>query len=315
MKLLHNITAKKPVVREKYDKAEVVQCYLMIGLQIIGLLLVTLYPICWAIRLAWYYYDGVLSSTRFVGFENFITIFTKDTVYWRTWLTTIKFTLMKLPIELPFAMFIALLLNAKIKAKGFFRSVFFLPTLIGSAIIGVIFFSLFDYFGIMNAILKSLGIISSSIDWFADPSKAMLVLVLGSVWSTFGSNVLYFLAALKNIPSEVYESADLDGASKFVVFFKITLPMIAPILQMILLLSINGTLHVGDFVLVMTAGGPSGSTHTVMSYIINSFVPGFAVEQGVNIGYGCALSLVTSVFMTIIEIAYMKISTRLANMY
>ncbi len=315
MKLLHNIRAKNNVVKEKYDKLEVLQCYLMISMQIIGLLVVTIYPICWAIRLAWYYYDGVISTTRFVGFQNFITIFTKDTVYWKSWLTTIKFTLMKLPIELPFAMCIALLLNAKIKAKSFFRSVFFLPTLIGSAIIGVIFFSLFDYFGIMNSLLIKLGVISSSIDWFAEPATAMIVLVIGSVWSTFGSNVLYFLAALKNIPAELYESAEIDGASKFVVFFKITLPMMAPILQMILLLSINGTLHVGDFVLVMTGGGPSGSTHTVMSYIINAFVPGFATDQLINIGYGCALSLITSIFMTIIAVIYMKMSKKLSNMY
>ena len=80
MKLLHNIRAKNNAVKEKYDKLEVLQCYLMISMQIIGLLVVTIYPICWAIRLAWYYYDGVISTTRFVGFQNFITIFTKDTV-------------------------------------------------------------------------------------------------------------------------------------------------------------------------------------------------------------------------------------------
>lgn len=300
--------------REKYNKSEVLQCYLMISLQIIGLLIVTIYPICWAVRLAWYYYDGVISTTRFVGFDNFVKIFTRDSVYWNSWITTFKFTLFKIPIELPLAMIVALLLNTKIKAKGFFRSVFFLPTLIGSAIIGVIYFSMFDYFGIINAFLEKLGVLSDGVDWFSKNSTAMAVLVLASVWSTFGTNVLYFLAALKNIPAELYESAYLDGASKPTIFFKITLPMMAPVLQIILLLSINGTLHTGDFVLVMTGGAPAGSTHTVMSYIINSFVPGFAAAN-VNIGYGCALSLITSIIMTIIALIYMRLSKRLANMY
>ncbi len=306
----------KKLTREKYDKNEVISCYLMTSFQIIGLLVVTLYPICWAIRLSWYYYDGVLSATRFVGIDNFITIFTKDAVYWKSWLTTLKFALFKLPVELPFAMIVALLLNNKIKARGFFSSVFFMPTLIGSAIIGVIYFSIFDYFGIINYFLEKIGLIPYGVDWFGNPGTAMAVLVIASTWSTFGTNVLYFLSALKNIPADLYESAYLDGASKTVIFFKITLPMMAPILQMILLLSINGTLHIGDFILVMTGGGPSGSTHTVMSYIINAFVPGFTAQNAVvNIGYGCALSLVTSIMMGGIAIGYMKASKKLSNMY
>lgn len=301
-------------LKKKYDKKHVFQCYAMISLQVIGFFLITLYPMLWAIRLSFYYYDGVISATRFVGMENFVTLFTKDSEYWRTWITTLQFAALKLPIELPFAMIIALLLNRKLKGKGILRTIFFMPSIVGVAIVGLIFFNMFDYFGYINAVLVKLNLLEQGVEWFSHKWTAMAVLVLGSVWCTFGTNVLYFLAALQNIPEELHEAAILDGITKRREFFSITLPMMAPVLQTVLLLSINGTLHTNEYILVMTGGGPAGSTHTVMSYIVGKFVPGFA-GGGVNIGYGCAISFVTSVMMAIIAIAYMKLSRKLSDMY
>lgn len=299
---------------QKYDAKHVLQCYLMIAPQLIGFFLITLYPILWAIHKAFYYYDGIISATRFVGVENFLTLFTKDSAYWGTWLTTLEFTAMKLPFELPFAMIIALLINKKMKGKSIMQTVFYMPSIIGVAIIGLIFFTMFDYFGIVNAALQKYGLISGGIEWFSHKWTAMTVLVLGSVWSTFGINALYFLAALQNIPTELHEAALLDGITKRQEFFKITLPMMAPVLQIILLLSINGTLHTNEYILVMTGGGPGGRTHTVMSYIVGKFVPGFS-GGSVNIGYGCTVSFITSIMMAIIAAAYMKLSERLRDVY
>ena len=290
------------------------QCYLLISVQLIGFLVITIYPILWAIRLAWFNYDGVLSNTKFVGWDNFVKIFTQDKVYWKTWLTTFKFAVFKLPIELPLAMFLAVILNKKIKGRGFFRAAFYLPNIVAVAIIGLIFSSLFDYFGIINAWLLKLGAIKERIDWFAEPGTAMFVLVAGAVWNTFGLNVMYFISAMQNIPEEMYESAHLDGASKPVMFFKITLPLMAPVLQTILLLSLVGTLHTNDYVLVMTNGAPRGETFTVMSYIVSKFVPGFA-DNAANIGYGCALSLVTTIIMASIALLYSKFSAKMSDLY
>lgn len=304
----------KSGIKNKYDTKHVIECYAMIFLQIVGFFLITLYPIVWAIKQSFYYYNGVISATRFVGFDNFITLFTKDSEYWRTWLTTFEFAIMKLPIELPFAMIIALLLNRKIKGKGILRTIFFMPSIVGVAVVGLIFFNMFDYFGYINAFLVKHNILSLGVEWFSHKWTALTVLVLGSVWCTFGTNVLYFLAALQNVPEELHEAAIIDGISKPREFFSITLPMMAPVLQTVLLLSINGTLHTNEYILVMTGGGPSGTTHTVMSYIVGKFVPGFA-GGGVNIGYGCAVSFVTSVFMAIIALVYMKLSSKMSDMY
>lgn len=290
------------------------QCYAMISVQLVGFLVITIYPILWAARFAWYNYDGVLSNTRFVGWDNFLKIFTQDSTYWKTWLTTLKFALFKLPVELPLAMFLAVILNKKLKGRGLFRAVFYLPNVVAVAIIGLIFSNMFDYFGIINAWLLKMGIISERIDWFANTNTAMFVLVSGAVWNTFGLNILYFISAMQNIPEELYESARVDGASRAVTFFKITLPLMGPVLQTILLLSLIGTLHTNDYILVMTNGAPRGETFTVMSYIVSRFVPGFA-DSAANIGYGCALSLVTTVIMAAIALIYKKISAKLSDMY
>lgn len=298
--------------RIKYNKSEVAQCLALISPQIIGFIIITLYPTLWAMRLSCFYYDGVISNTRFLGIENFVTLFTKDTAYWQAWITTLKYALLKLPIELPLAMFVAILLKRKLRFKGFFRAMFYMPSIIGIAIIGVIFFNMFDVFGIINAWIAKIAPDMEPIAWFSYTGTALFVLIIGDVWKTFGVNALYFTAALCNVPEEFYEVAKLEGASKWVTFTKITMPTIAPVAQIVILLSLNGTLHVNEYVLTMTGGAPYGTTHTVMSYIVGAYVPGFA-GNSVNIGYGCAVSVVTSVLMTIIAIAYMKTTNKISQ--
>lgn len=289
-------------------------CYAILSPQLIGFFVFSLYPILWAASKAFYYYNGTPSATRFTGLVNFIRAFTVDATYWKTWGNTLLFTFGKLPIELPLALFIALCLRKKLKGAGFFRAAFYLPCVISIAIVGLIFSNLFDYFGFVNAWLMKLGLAEAPVDFFSSPWLARFALIIGSVWSSFGVNVLYFIAALSNVPDELYECAKLDGASGWMTFYKITLPMIAPVFSTILLLAINGTLHTSEYILVTTKGAPHGSTYTVMAYVVDKFVPGFA-ESGVNIGYGCALALVTAVMMGLIAVLYSKLTARLQEIY
>lgn len=289
------------------------QCYLLISLQIIGFFVFTIYPIIWAISKSWFYYNGNDMDTSFVGWENFIIAF-RDARYWSTWAYTFKFAFYKIGIEIPLALILAVLISRGRKGSNLFRSICYLPHIISTAIVGVMISNMFDYFGILNNIFTTLGIIDKPVEWFASQSAATIVLVSGSTWCTFGINVLYFCAALSNVPKDLYESADIDGAGKIRQFFSITIPMIAPVVSTILLLSINGTLHVGEYILVTTGGGPAGSTNTVGSYLINSYVPGFA-STTVNIGYGCALSLITTIIYSTIAVIYTKSTKKLQNIY
>jgi len=290
------------------------QCYLLIIVPLIGFFALIAYPMLWAISKSWFYYTGVPSLTKFIGWDNFKTMFTTDLSYFRSWVTTFKFVLYKLPIEISLAMLLALILNQNLKGKGLFRAVFYMPSIISIAIVGLIFSNMFGYFGVINTFLTKFGILKERIDWFASEKTALAAIITGDIWKNFGVNVLYFLAALQNVPEDVYESAYLDGAGKFCRFFRITLPLIAPVFQIVLLLAINGALHTNDYILVTTNGAPGGSTHTVMSYVTGTFAPGFA-SADVNIGYGCAVSLVTSLIMALIAYIYMKLSDKLSNMY
>lgn len=290
------------------------QCYLLLLLPLTGFFVFQIYPILWSISKSFFYYDQVPSNTRFVGLENFIDIFASNAKYWRSWLTTLEFTLYKLPFEVPLALVLALLLSKKVKGSSLFRTVFFMPTVISVALSSVIFTNLFQYFGFFNDFFMKLGLIHEPIDWFASKGTAMFVLVMGSVWANFGINVLYFSAALTNVPDDLYEAAELDGANALRKFWSITLPMIAPVFQTILLLAINGTLHVGEYVLVMTNGAPAGTTHTVGSFMLANYVPGFA-SGDINIGYGCAIAFVNSAIYGAVAIGYMKLSARMQDVY
>lgn len=299
----------------KSKRKKAIQCYALLSFQLIGFFLFSAYPIFWSLRWAFYYYTGVPSETRFVGMENFIRLFTLDKNYFTSWLTTLQFAIYKLPFEYVLAMILALFVNNKfIKAKTFFRSAYYLPTIIAGAVTAVIFCNMFDYFGIINSFLVKFGILKSSVDWLATKKNAMFFLVMASVWQNLGTNVLYFVAALNNISEDLYEVAYLEGATKVQTFFKVTLPLMLPILQVVLLLGINGALHAGQNIILLTNGAPAGKTLTVMALIINSYLPGFT-QGTINIGYGAAVSLITSVIMCALALGYMKLTNKIKNMY
>ncbi len=297
---------------ERYKSIER-QSYLLIALPLIGFFVFTLYPLVWSIIKAFYYYNQVPSETVFTGMQNFKNLFA-DTAYWKTWIATFKFALYKLPFEVFITLILAVLLGKKIKGAGFFRGFYYMPCVVSVAIVGLIFSNMFDYFGFLNHQMVRLGIIDAPIDWFATEGAAFFVLCFGSIWNSFGTNVLYFSAAITNVPDDLYEAAEIDGAGAVRKFWSITIPMIAPVFQTILLLAINGTIKVADYIVVLTNGAPAGATHTVGSYMITQFLPGFATGTP-NIGYGCAMALINSIIYGTVAIIYNKLSEKLKNVY
>lgn len=306
---------KKSDGLKKEKAVEARWCYLFLALPIIGFILFNVYPILWSMRWAFYSYDGVAINAKWVGLRNFKSFFTTDLTYWRAWLNTLKLAVYKVPFELALSLVLAMLLQNGRKGAGLFRSLYYVPNIVSVAIIGVVFSNIFNYFGVINSVLLKLGIIEDSIDWFANKNTAMAVLVIGSVWNTFGINVMYFIAALSGVPKELYESAELDGASSWKQFINITLPMIVKMGQIIVLMSIVGTLSINDYVIALTNGGPAGGTNTVMSYMTTKFVPGFADTTTPAIGYGCAMSIVTTILFMFIALGYNKMNKKISNIY
>lgn len=298
---------KKRGIFKKYDAHTVKWSYIMLAPEYFGFLVFSLYPILWALRLSWFSYDGTPSATRFIGWTNFINLFTNDVTYWKSFLTTFQFAIMKVPFEMILALSLALALSRSVKGISRLRTFYFIPNVISVAIIGLIFSNMFSYYGFINSLLIKLGILSDYIDWFEHKFTALTTLVLADTWHSFGINMLYFIAALTNVPTELYESAKMDGAGSVVCFFKITLPSIAPVFRIVIMLSLIGTLSTSDIVLVLTGGAPGGQTFTVMPYIVSNFVPGFA-GTGANIGYGCAMSMVTAIIMALVTVVHNRIT-------
>ncbi|RED77589.1 carbohydrate ABC transporter permease [Cohnella phaseoli] len=291
-----------------------VQSYLMLSPQLLGFLVFTIYPVFWVLRWAWYDYDSVQAT--FIGFGNFERIFMRDERYWQSLLNTVVLAFGKLTVEIPLALLLAVLLNGKVRGRNLFRTVFFMPNIVSVAVIGLLFYFLFATFeGIVNNVLLDLRAISESVNWFGGKWTSMFVIATASVWENFGINMLFFLAGLQSVPKDLYEAAEIDGASRVQQFTRITLPMLAPVIQVVLMLAIIGSLKVTDLVLVLTNGQPGGSTEVVMTYIFKYFFRYGEGPEALQIGYAASMGLVTAVLIGLITAAYFWMTRRMSKIY
>lgn len=271
----------------------------------------TVYPILWALRYMFYEYDGV-TTMRFVGLENFVRAFTRDPAWWTSVGNTFIFAAGKLIIEIPLALLIAVLLTQKIKGKGLLRGIYFMPTVTAAAVMGLVFSFFFSsYNGIVNLYLTKIGVISEPLEWLADKRLAMVTVIIVSVWQNFGQNVILLMTGLLNIPQDLYESAEIDGANKLQCFFKITMPMLAPMLQLVLMLAIIGSLQSFDSIFVLTGGGPDRATEIMGISIYNKF---FASTGTVaDYGYGATLAFISACIIGIFTLFYMRITAKMSD--
>jgi ABC-type sugar transport system permease subunit len=272
------------------------------------------YPILWAIRYMFYDYKG-FGEPAFTGLDNFRRLLA-DTQYWESVMNTFIYAGGKLVITLPLCLALAVILNGKLKGRSFLRALYFMPTIISSAVMAVVFFIIFNsYNGILNQYLLKLHIITERIDWLG-PKHAMLTTIFIAVWGAVGNYMLLFLAGLQNIPNDVYESASLDGASKVQQFWYLTLPMLGPVLQIVIMLAIINSLKGYESIMVLTEGGPVGKTEVMYLYVYKLFFPtassGAMVEQ--QFGYGSAVGFTTAVIVGIITLGYHIMSRRLSQL-
>jgi raffinose/stachyose/melibiose transport system permease protein len=282
----------------------------------IGFAAFTIYPILWALRWVLYDYSG-FGTPYFVGLDNFARAFFRDKEFWRSVSNTFYLAFMKLIIEMPLALILAFFVNNKVKGSSTLRVIYFLPTVFSMAVVGLIFTILFSaYNGIVNSVLMAVGFLKTNFNFFGTRWSALNMVLLVSTWATFGINMIYFLMGLQNIPNELYECASLDGASGPRQFFSITIPLLAPVTQMIIMLSVLGTMRINDVVLVMTNGQPGGTTEVAMTHILKLFFSfGVSSSGRRQYGYGAALSIIMGAILAIMTVIYLKTSKRMKNIY
>lgn len=267
--------------------------YFFISPFIIGFLAFTLFPVAASLYLSFTEYN-MFSAPKWTGLENYTKMFTGDRKYWKSVQVTFYYVIAGVPLRLAFALFIAMILNRVSRAIGLYRTMFYLPSIIGGSVaVSIMWRNLFGDQGIVNLALQGLGL--EPVRWFGNPTAALWMLILLSVWQ-FGSSMLIFLAGLKNIPAEYYEAASVDGANGVHKFFKITLPMLSPV---ILFNAVMQTIaafmsFIPAYIITKGEGTPLDGTLLYSLYLFRQAFMFF------NMGYGSAMAWVMLIVVAVL---------------
>lgn len=245
------------------------------------------------------YYLLTPDERKFVGFENFIRL-TKDPIFLKSFLNTLKFVVWIIPVQLGAALGMALIVNKKRKGNMFFKVAFFAPVVMSLVVISILWLYLLNpNSGLLNAILNKVGIASQP--FLTSPKQAMYAIVFVSAWQGAGYQMLLFLGGMQNIPQDVYEAAELDGFSKWAQFRYITMPLLKPTALFVLLTTLISAFKLIVQPMVMTQGGPLNSTITMVYYI---YQQGFTDRL---VGYSTSIALVFTTLIGMISLVQRRV--------
>jgi oligogalacturonide transport system permease protein len=250
---------------------------------VLGVLLFKLFPFAMSFALSFTEYD-VMDPPRFVGLDNYRELAFDDPLFTKSLGVTLWFAVLAVPLRVGFALFVAHVLNFKLRGINFFRSAFYLPSILGGSIaVAVLWRFVFARDGLVNGVLATLGF--DPVPWLADERYSMWTIVLLFMWQ-FGSAMVIFLAALQTVPASLYEAAEIDGASRWQQFCRITVPLITPVIFFNLIMQMVHAFQEFNAPYMVTEGGPLASTYVLALYIYDQSFRYF------NLGYGAALSWV-----------------------
>ena len=240
--------------------------FLFIVPWLIGFLVFKVYPFASSLYYSFTNYDLFTGITK-TGLMNYQKIFTDSDII-RAFAVTFKDSIFDVPLKLIFALFIAYILNFKLKGVNFFRTAYYIPSILGGSIaIAILWRAIFNTDGLINTVLGFFGV--AKINWMAGANSALLVIILLRVWQ-FGSAMVIFLAALKGVSQDLYEAASIDGAGKWTQFFKITVPIITPVIFYNLITQLCQAFQEFNSPYLVTKGGPNGATTLISLLIYNN---------------------------------------------
>lgn len=256
--------------------------YLLVSPYVIHFILFVAFPVGFSIVLTFHKWN-IISPMEFTGLNNYIRLF-NDKTFLKSMGNTIIFLLIHIPLQIVFALFLAEILNQKIKLRGVFRGAFFLPVIVSGVVVTILWQQLYGYdTGLLNRLLIMIGL--DKVGWLTDPNIAMASIAVMATWKNVGLYIVLFLVGLQTVPTQYYEAADLEGATHTQKFFKITLPMINPTIFMVMILSTIGGFSLFIEPYIMTGGGPLNSTVSAVLYI---YKQGFFYY---HMGYAATLGL------------------------
>jgi multiple sugar transport system permease protein len=244
-----------------------------------------LFPIAYAIYISRYNW-GIYGSQGSVGWHNYGWAL-HDPLFWRAMRNIGEFTLWVVPAQMALGLFMAVIVNQKIKARPFFRSALYFPSIASSAAITTIAIFILNADGLLNKVLGYVGVDHHS-SWFGEPKTAMPSIAGLNAWTTSGTMMLFYLASLQAIPNDVYEAAAIDGAGRWRTFWKVTFPLLKPGHYFVLVISIIGALKMYDqsFIVSGGTGGPDYATLTPVLLLVQQAV------QNIRFGYAAAIGVI-----------------------
>ncbi|GGD62171.1 carbohydrate ABC transporter permease [Paenibacillus nasutitermitis] len=266
------------------------------------------YPLLMTLYYSFTDWNGFNRDFQYVGFQNFINIFHESKIY-GAFLNTIYFAVISILAGTVIQLGLALILVNKLKGNRFFRTILYIPSVISSLIISLTWISFFQYNGIINRVLESIGLEMLIRDWLADVDISMNVLAAINVWQWAGYGMIIYITGLLSIPTEVNEAASLDGATGWRKFVRITLPLIMPAVTVNMFISVTGALKVFELPFVLTGGGPMNSTNTVTMQIYNT---AFLSNQ---FGYASSIGLTFFIFIATLTLIQLRITRRMEVEY
>jgi multiple sugar transport system permease protein len=274
--------------------------YMFISPWLVAFFLFTLIPILASLFLSFTDYN-ILGQWKFVGLDNFQRMFFEDARYGRAVTATVKYVIFAVPMRLVFALAVAVLLNTDRKGVSFYRAAFYAPSIVGGSIaVAVTWRQIFGNEGLINFLLEVFGL--QGPNWLGNPETAIWTLIILAIWQ-FGSPMLIFLAGLKNIPQQLYESASIDGANAWQQFYKITLPMLTPIIFFNLIMQLISGFMTFTQAFIITGGRPLDTTLFYALYVYQRAFRDF------EMGYASAMAWVMLIVIAILTAIVFRSST------
>lgn len=282
-----------------FRRQEEWSAYAFILPAIAGLAIFTFYPMISAFIYSFKDFNLISPNSHFIGLDNYIEL-VKDRQFLDSLIHSFHFAIVVIPVQTALALGLALLVQKTAWYSGLFRTIYFLPVIIAIGVASTVFKLIYNQdFGLLNAFLKMFGL--PTISFLSDPKVAMYGVMILGIWKSVGFFMIIFLAGLNNISKDIYESAQVDGATGMATFFRITLPLLKRTMAFVVIITTMDAIKISGPIFILTNGGPAGSTTTATYFIVNQ-----AFDQ-LRMGYATAAAMILFVIVLCISIIQMKL--------
>jgi len=277
--------------------------YLFIAPAFLLFCIFSLYPFLKVFQLSVFDWDGISNTMQFVWLKNFSMGLFHDASWWTSMKNAGVVTVLAMTVQNGLALVLAMIVDRDIRAKNFYRVVFYLPPVLSGIVVGLVWNWIFDgSHGLLNHALAAVGLSQWARAWLAEPGTALVSVAVIHMWKGFGWGFVILLAGLQAIPRELNEAAHVDGASEWHIFWKITVPLMLPVFFLVSILTVLGTMQIYDIIAATTNGGPGYHTEVPITRILAAMV------GSSRFGYACSLGVLFGVILLGVSMAQLWIS-------